>query len=50
MLSITDLYKEVHWFNFPNLKTKPHSNQHYSIKKSNTSNKQNNTYYYLYVE
>jgi hypothetical protein len=33
MLSVTDLYKEVHWFNFPNLKTKPHSNQHYSINK-----------------
>lgn len=33
MLSITDLYKEVHWFNFPNLETKPHSTQHYSIIK-----------------
>jgi hypothetical protein len=34
MLPITDLYKvEVHWFNFPNLKTKPISTQHYSIKK-----------------
>ena len=33
MLSANDLYKEVHWFNFPNLKSKPYSTQHYSIKK-----------------
>lgn len=33
MLSANDLYKEIHYFNFPNLKSKPYSIQNMGIRK-----------------
>ena len=33
MLSANDLYKEIHYFNFPNLKSKPYSIQNIGIMK-----------------
>ena len=33
MLSANDMYKEIHYFNFPNLKSKPYSIQNMGIRK-----------------